>query len=169
MLGLDRLWPARFPPHFISEWDHQSNKVVDQVEGAFFFVRRRVFKELNGFDETFFMYFEDVDFAFRAKLAGWKSFYLADTKALHYGGGASYQVKARRLSYVLNSRVLYVAKHFGVSAASGILFASVGIEFLARLGWNVINFSWYNLADTLRAYGMFLKAIPQLIRKLMNR
>ena len=56
-------------------------------------------------------------FAFRAKQAGWKSYYLADAQALHYGGGASNQVKARRLSYVLNSRVLYVAKHFGVPAA----------------------------------------------------
>jgi len=167
MLGLDRLWPHRFPPHFMIEWNHLENKLVDQVEGAFFIVRRQVFEELKGFDERFFMYFEDLDFAYRAKHAGWNSYYLAETKALHYGEGASYQVKARRLFYVLNSRVLYVAKHFGRLAALSIMIASVGIEFWTRLGWNIINISWYNFRDTFRAYGMFLIGTPKLIKGLV--
>jgi len=164
MLGFDYLWPKRFPPHFMREWNHQENREVDQVEGAFFLVRRRVFEELEGFDERFFMYFEDLDFAYRAKLAGWKCFYLAETKALHYGGGASFQVKSRRLFYILNSRVLYVAKHFGRRAALGILFASVGVEFWARLLWSIINLPWYNPSDTFLAYVMFIIGIPQLIK-----
>jgi GT2 family glycosyltransferase len=168
MLGLDHLWPHRFPPHFLKEWNHQENRVVDQVEGAFFIVRRQVFEELEGFDERFFMYFEDLDFAFRAKKAGWQSYYLAETKALHYGGGASYQVKDKRLFYMLNSRVLYIAKHFGRLAALGILFASVVVEFLSRLGWNIRHFSWYNLRDTFSAYGMLLRRTPQLIIGLVK-
>ncbi len=166
MLGLDRLWPDRFPPHFMREWDHQENREVNQVEGAFYFVRRRVFQELKGFDERFFMYFEDLDFAYRAKKAGWRSYYLADTKAIHYGGMASSQIKAKRLSYVLNSRVLYVAKHFSTQAAICILVASVGVEFWFRLGWCVINLSWHNLLDTIYGYGMFLKTTPNLMGKL---
>jgi hypothetical protein len=169
MLGLDRLWPHRFPPHFMNEWDHQESQEVDQVEGAFFFVRRKVFEELAGFDERFFMYFEDLDFAYRAKQTGWKSYYLAETKAFHFGGGASNQVKAKRLFYVLNSRVLYVAKHFGLFAAFGILFASVAVETWVRLGWDILNFSWYNFRNTIRAYGMFLTASPQLIKGLIKR
>ncbi len=168
MLGLDRLWSDRFPPHFMKEWNHLENREVDQVEGAFFFVRRQVFEELNGFDERFFMYFEDLDFALRAKKTGWKSYYLADTKAIHSGGGSSNQKKARRLFYILRSRVLYVAKHFGTPAALGILFASVGLELGTRVGWNILNFSWYNLMDTLKAYEMFIMATPQLIRGIVN-
>jgi GT2 family glycosyltransferase len=133
---------------------------------GFYLVRRKVFEELKGFDERFFMYFEDLDFAYRAKQAGWKSYYLADAQALHYGGGASNQVKARRLSYVLNSRVLYVAKHFGMPAARGILLASVGIEFWTRLGWSFINLSGQNFIETLRAYGMFVRTLPRLLREL---
>jgi GT2 family glycosyltransferase len=110
------------------------------------------------------MYFEDLDFAYRAKQAGWKSYYLADAQALHYGGGASYQVKAKRLYYVLNSRVLYVAKHFGTPSATRILTASLLVEFWARLGWNLVNLSGQNLIETLRAYGMFVKKFPQLLR-----
>ena len=168
MLGLDRLWPHHFPSHFMTDWDHQDSREVDQVTGAFYLVRRKVFEELKGFDECFFMYFEDLDFAYRAKQAGWKSYYLADAQAFHHGGGASDQVKARRLSYVLKSRVLYVAKHFGVPAARWILLASVGMELWTRLVWSLITLSGQNFLETLRGYGMFAGTLPHLLKELEN-
>jgi GT2 family glycosyltransferase len=168
MLGLDRLWPHHFWPHFMTDWDHRESREVDQVTGAFYLVRRKVFEELKGFDERFFMYFEDLDFAHRAKQAGWKSYYLSDAQALHYGGGASYQVKAKRLFYVLNSRVLYVAKHFGVPSALKILISSLVVEFWARLGWSLVNLSGQNFIETLRAYRMFARALPQLLSDIRS-
>jgi GT2 family glycosyltransferase len=45
---------------------------VDQVIGAFFVVRRTVFEQLQGFDERFFVYFEEVDFSLRARRAGYQ-------------------------------------------------------------------------------------------------
>ena len=166
MLGLDHLWPGRFPSHFMTDWDHRDTREVDQVTGAFYLVRRRLFEELQGFDEQFFMYFEELDFAFRAKQAGWKTYYLADAQALHYGGGASKQIIAKRLSYVLNSRIRYVAKHYGNRAAILILIASFLVEFWARLGWSVIHLSWENFIGTIQAYGMFLNSLPELLRNL---
>jgi len=166
MLGLDRLWPRRYQPHFMTDWNHRESREVDQVTGAFYLVRREVFEELEGFDERFFMYFEDLDFAYRVKQAGWRSYYLTDAQALHYGGGASYQVKAKRLHYVLNSRVLYVAKHFGVPSALRILIASLTVEFWARIGWSIANLSGQNIKETIQAYRMFLSTLPQLHREL---
>jgi GT2 family glycosyltransferase len=168
MLGFDRLFPKYFPAHFMREWNHQESMEVNQVTGAFYLVRRQVFEKLDGFDERFFMYFEDLDFAYRARQAGWKSYYLAETKALHYGGGSSNQVKARRLFYILNSRVLYVAKHFGLVAAFGIMFASVGVESWIRLGRDIKNLSWYNFNNTFHAYAMFLIESRNLIRGLLK-
>src|SRR5660398_194498 len=93
-VGLDRSFPRL--GHFMAEWDHLANRQVDHVIGAFFLVRRGLFEQLQGFDERFFVYFEDVDFSCRAKQSGWKSYYLADTQAFHAGGGTSNQVKAQR-------------------------------------------------------------------------
>jgi GT2 family glycosyltransferase len=169
MLGLDRQWPHRFPSHFMTDWDHRESREVDQVTGAFYLVRRIVFEELKGFDEGFFMYFEDLDFAYRAKQAGWKSYYLADAQAVHYGGGASYQVKAKRLYYVMNSRVLYVAKHFGTPSAVEILLASLLVEFWVRLGWSFTNLSGHNFMEILRAYIMFATTFPTLLRDLRGK
>jgi N-acetylglucosaminyl-diphospho-decaprenol L-rhamnosyltransferase len=168
MLGLDRMWPRRFPPHFMTSWDHRDSREVDQVQGAFFLVRRNVFEALNGFDERFFVYFEDLDFAFRAKQRGWRNYYMSEAQALHHGGGASNQVKAKRLFYVLASRSIYVAKHFGISAARGIILATLGLEFWARLGWCLITFSGQNISETLRAYGMFIKYLPRLVSEFQS-
>jgi GT2 family glycosyltransferase len=166
MIGLDRIWPHRFPSHFMTNWDHRDSREVDQVTGAFFLVRRRVFEELNGFDERFFMYFEDLDFAYRAKNAGWKSYYLAEAQALHYSGGASYQIKAKRLYYLFNSRVLYIAKHFGTLSAIKILMASFLFEFWVRLGWSLATLSKQNSVATIQTYCLFLQTLPRLLRDL---
>jgi hypothetical protein len=169
MLGLDRLSPARFPPRIMTDWSHQDSREVDQVEGAFYLVRRSVFEEMNGFDERFFLYFEDMDFAFRARRTDWKSYYLADIQAFHRGGGTTDRVKARRLFYWFRGRFQYVAKHFGWPAAWEILLASLSVEFAARLGINIIKLNGQHLLETLQAYGMYLKEIPYLLREMYGK
>ena len=76
---------------FVTEWAHDETREVDQVMGAFFFVRRNVFEALGGFDERFFVYFEDLDFAVRARERGWSSVVSGDCAGLssrprHHGG-----------------------------------------------------------------------------------
>jgi GT2 family glycosyltransferase len=166
MLGLDRLWPRRFPPHFMGDWDHLDSRIVDQVPGAFFLIRRSVFQMLHGFDERFFMYFEDLDLAYRARLAGWPSYYLASVRAFHHGGGTTGQIKARRLFYVLRSRILYVAKHFGTRQALVIVIASLTAEAVIRLGWSLLSLSGRNVLETLQAYVLYIRALPALLRKM---
>lgn len=166
MLGLDRVWPSRFHPLFLTEWEHQDNRAVDQVPGAFFLVRRPLFEKLNGFDERFFMYFEDLDLAYRARQAGSGSFYLADARVFHRGGGTTQQVKANRLFYILRSRAQYVAKHYGLRAGLEIILACLSVEFWMRFVWSWLRFSPKNALETVQAYLMFLKALPGLWKDL---
>ena len=96
-LGLNKLFLLRSWGSQMKEWDHDYDRDVDQVIGAFFLVRSVLFEELKGFDERFFVYFEEVDVCYRARQAGWRSVYLATARAFHTGGGTSQQVKAARL------------------------------------------------------------------------
>lgn len=57
--------------------------------GAAAFIRRSLFESLGGFDERFFCYNEDVDFAYRAKLAGYKTVQLRDAAVDHLGYASS--------------------------------------------------------------------------------
>jgi len=56
---------------------------VDAVSGAAFAIKRTLFAELGGFDEQFFMYVEDSDLSLRARLAGFRCWYSADSVVLH--------------------------------------------------------------------------------------
>ena len=168
MLGIDRLMPRLFPPHFMTDWSHLENRVVDQVPGSFFLVRRAVFDQLHGFDERFFMYFEDLDLAYRARKAGWVNYYLSSVRAFHHGGGTTDQVKALRLFYVLRSRLYYAAKHFGYSYALWIMIASFAFEIWVRLGWSLVRFSARNFRETLQAYLMYIRELPILVKKIKN-
>jgi N-acetylglucosaminyl-diphospho-decaprenol L-rhamnosyltransferase len=128
--GLDRVWPRS--GHFMTEWDHGDTRPVDQVIGAFFLLRRELFESLGGFDERFFVYFEEVDFALRARKRGWRSLFVADVRAFHKGGGTSEAVRAKRLFYSLRSRLLFSAKHHGALERLFLLAVTWGIEPWSR-------------------------------------
>lgn len=166
-LGVDRLFPKL--GHFMSEWDHADTRQVDHVIGAFFLVRRKVFEDLNGFDERFFVYLEDLDFSYRAKLAGWRSVYLANAQAFHAGGGTSNQVKARRLFYSLRSRLLYAFKHFSKAGACLVLLTTLLLEPFARTSYGLSRRSWSSVGETWSGYAMLWRWLPKWIFKGITR
>jgi GT2 family glycosyltransferase len=151
-LGVDRFIPRL--GHAMTEWDHRQTRVVDQVIGAFFLVRSELFNALHGFDERFFVYFEEVDFSYRARQAGWHSVYLADAQAFHAGGGTSNQVRARRLFYSLRSRLMYAFKHFTLVGAIAVLLATFLIEPVSRSVQALLRRSWSSLEETWTGYSL---------------
>lgn len=169
ILGLDRLFPGFFQSHFMEEWDHRENREVDHVIGAFFFLRRRLFVQLNGFDERFFVYLEDLDFSVRAKQNGWTSYYLANAQAYHKGGGTSDQIKARRLFYSLQSRILYGYKHFRLPEAMLLMVGTLCIEPFIRLAFNLLRGSPKSVGETINGYLMLYGALPKIMAVAFKR
>jgi GT2 family glycosyltransferase len=135
-------------------WDHSESRIVDQVIGAFFLVRRSLFVELDGFDERYFVYFEEVDFSRRAALAGYSTVYLTSAQAYHKGGGVSEQVKAHRLFYSLRSRIQYAYKHFNRPAASAVGFATVAVEPLSRFAFCMVKGRFEDIRNLWSGYYM---------------
>lgn len=152
-LGLDKIWPAGFRGLQMSEWDHRDTRQVDQTMGAFMMMRRRAFEVIGGFDERFFVYMEDLDLALRARHAGWRSAYLAESGALHLGGGTARRVWSESLFFAARSRVQYARKHWGVPAGIAMLLAAMVVEPVTRVAWAVRRRAWPDVAQTLRAYG----------------
>lgn len=150
-LGLNRIvkrWNA-----FMLEWDHKNDRYVDEVIGAFFLVKKEVFESLEGFDERFFVYYEEVDFCKRVHDAGYKVFYYTGTKAFHEGGGASAQIKDYRLFYELRSRYQYVEKHEGKYSAWVVLRMEY-LEYYSRYLFLRMKGRKEEIIDLKRSYGM---------------
>jgi len=158
-VGLDRVFPRL--GHFMVEWDHAQTREVEQVIGAFFFVRRELFEALGGFDERFFVYFEEVDFTLRARQAGWRTVYVADAQAFHAGRGTTERIKALRLFYFLRSRLQYVSRHFAWPGTVAVLLATLLLEPVSRSALALRRGSWRGLQETWAAYGRLWRWLPK--------
>ncbi len=86
--GLEKLFPESklFGGYFLGHKDLKKIHEVDLCTSHFMFCRKKVFAEVGGWDEDFFVYGEDVDLCWRVKKAGWKIIYLPEAKVLHYKG-----------------------------------------------------------------------------------
>lgn len=162
-LGVAALAPRVFPGLHRRDFDHVESRVVDHVIGAFYLVRTDLFRRLNGFDERFFVYLEDLDFSLRAKEAGYSCYFLTDARMYHKGGGASEAVKDRRLFYSLRSRILYAFKHLSRPSAWIVTIATLGVEPFPRLVRGLLRGSAEELRNTARAFGMLYRALPQIL------
>lgn len=167
-LGLNALWPKRFPSHVMREWPHDEDCRVDHVIGSYFLVRRELWNRLGGMDERFFVYLEDLDFSLRAHEQGWATWYLAHAKIYHKGGGTSEQIKGPRLFYSLRSRLLYAAKHFGWAGFAAVLATTLLVEPFTRIARAAARREWAAVDETMRGYAALYRALPDIGRRVRS-
>ena len=165
---LDRVAPSLCAPHFMLEWDHETTRSVDQVMGAFLMTPRVLFERLDGFDERFFVYFEDVDLCLRMKREGWSIMHYAEATATHEGQGTTRAIKDVRLFYSLRSRLLYARKNFSGKGFLACLIATFLLEPFARIAGSIARGSTKDLRAVLNAYRLLLMTLPRLSDRKMN-
>jgi N-acetylglucosaminyl-diphospho-decaprenol L-rhamnosyltransferase len=168
-LFLDRLLPSLVPPHFMVEWDHRDTREVDQVPGAFLLIRRSLFERLGGFDERFFLYYEDVDLCLAARRAGYAVVHYAGASAEHLGGGTTARLIDRRLFHLLCSRVEYAAKRHGRSTALALVSLILLVELPARFLHATLTASPKAGWLVARGGAMFCRDLAGLIRRIWAR
>jgi len=91
------------------EFAHQQE--VDIVVGASLLIRRKLFEQLRGFDETFFMYFEESDLCQRSQYLGWKIIYYPGVSLIHLHGGSTSKTSDRMILEYRRSQIYYYQKH----------------------------------------------------------
>jgi GT2 family glycosyltransferase len=117
--GLSRLFPGsrRFGRYWMTWWDHNDMREVEQAAGACFAIRRGLFEQIGGFDEGYFMYYEDVELCRAVMAAGWKTFFLPQARVYHVGGQSTIQAVSRNFPELHRSMYRYFRRHHGRGAA----------------------------------------------------
>ncbi|MDG2242274.1 MAG: glycosyltransferase family 2 protein [Rhodospirillaceae bacterium] len=132
--------------------DHAHSRAVGQVMGAALMIRRSLYEQLGGFDERFFLYYEDVDISARAKAMGAESYYLKDACVTHVGRISSSQDAGFSLALHVRSRMTYAGLHFGQLYQFFLLLVCSAIEFPARLLQAMLGRGAVGVRGILRAY-----------------
>lgn len=95
----------------IIEKDFQDIKEVDIVVGAAFFIRADLFNLLGGFDEKFFMYFEESDLCQRVRNEGYKILYTPHVSLIHIRGYSVKKISNKMAVEYRRSQIYYYHKH----------------------------------------------------------
>ncbi len=106
----DNPWARRY---HCRDWPAVFQQRVDWLEGAALMMRRAAFTDIEGFDEGFFMYSEELDLCRRLQISGWTALYCPQAGIRHYGGRSSAQVPALTHIHFNTSKVRYYRKFFG--------------------------------------------------------
>lgn len=85
-------------------------KYADWVSGACIITRKKLYQQLKGFDEGIFMYMEEVDLLYRAKLKGWSTGFYPDARFIHIGSASS--GKTYPILQVYRGLTYFYMKHY---------------------------------------------------------
>lgn len=121
--GLSALFPKSklFGKYNLTYLNPDETYEIDAVSGSFVMVRRRVYEEVGGLDEDFFMYGEDLDWCYRIQKAGWKNYYVHATQIIHYKGESTRRSSIDEIGTFYNAMRLFVRKHFQRSLLMGLV------------------------------------------------
>jgi GT2 family glycosyltransferase len=155
--GLDRLHKLADYAPFMQDWRHDESRPVDQLMGAFLLIPRPLFQDLGGFDERFFLYYEDVDLAVRAARQGCRSWFEIGGTITHRGGGSSRRVPARRLSLSLASRLAYARKHFTTLGFLSVAVCTLVVEPWTRLVFAILRHGPAAAGAVIAGYVLLLR------------
>lgn len=114
-LGLDKRHPEnkKYGVYHQTFIDENKNSEVDAVSGSCMIIPRTVFDEINGFDEDFFMYGEDLDICYRIKQKGYKIIYFADAEIIHLKGQSGLNKKSKKtIEHFYNAMNIFYDKHY---------------------------------------------------------
>ena len=111
--GLAKLFPnsPRFARYNMTYVDENIELEVDCVVGAYMQIRREAIAQVGLLDETFFMYGEDIDWAFRIKQAGWTIFYNPAVTVKHVKRAASRKSKRAQQEFS-RAMLIFYRKHY---------------------------------------------------------
>lgn len=134
---LRKIWPTNiFHKIYHNEnLDRTREQVVDVVGGVCILIKKSVFEKVDGFDERFFMYFEEADFCYRIKKLGYKIVFYPKAKIIHFEG-RSIQDKKKIQKIFEQSRLHFFIKYHGLifGVLGELTLRAISLRFLFLFG-----------------------------------
>lgn len=142
MTGLSRLFPKsrRFGRYNMTYLDPDCETEVDSVVGACMLLRTSVIREVGLLDEQFFMYGEDLDWAYRIKQYGWRIVYYPAVHVLHYKRASSTRRALPSIRAFYDAMRIFHRKHYALKTPvllHRLIELGINLKELMALGRNL--------------------------------
>lgn len=145
-------------------WNHDEEREVNVVLGAFMLFPRSVFEQIGGFDEDFEFFAEEFDICERVHAAGHRVMFTPEASIVHLGGQTMEAEPIKHYVTRKQSRQTFFKKHH--SAFQALLFrcsAFVGV-CLRLLGWSVAGIvARHRREDAKKMVAQYASVLPQIV------
>jgi GT2 family glycosyltransferase len=140
LIGLSRIFfkSKIFNKYTLGFLNEKETHEVDVLAGAFMMVRKNIVDITQGFDESFFMYGEDVDLSYRIQQLGYKNYYFGENSIIHFKGEST---RRGSINYVLmfyKAMNIFVQKHYSKRKAKMFSFL-INIAIILRAGTSLLH------------------------------
>jgi O-antigen biosynthesis protein len=138
--GLTRLFPGSqtFGRYYMGHLSQHQDHEVDVLAGAFMMIPKKVLDTVGSFDNTFFMYGEDVDLSYRIQKAGYSNYYFAGSSIIHFKGESTKKGSLNYVRLFYKAMSQFVKKHYTGSRA-GLFNFLVHTAIWARAVLSVLS------------------------------
>lgn len=150
--GLAKLFPRSktFARYHLGHLSQHETHEIDVLAGAFMMVRKEVLEKAGAFDESYFMYGEDIDLSYQIQKAGYKNYYFPGVTILHFKGESTRKGSLNYVKLFYSAMSLFVKKNYG-SWRAGVFRAAIQtaiwframvsavIQFIRKAGLPIID------------------------------
>jgi O-antigen biosynthesis protein len=114
IIGLTKFFPNSpvFARYYLGHLSKNEVSPIEILTGSFMFLRKTVLDKVGLFDETFFMYGEDIDLSYRILQAGFKNYYFPETTIIHYRGESTKKSSANYVLIFYKAMKIFAEKHY---------------------------------------------------------
>ena len=133
---------------------------VTWVSGAAFWVRKTTFNQLGGFDEGFFMHFEEIDLCLRGKAEGWSAMCNGTVNIAHLGGGTLATSHPKKLYYNIRNSLWSYTKNIRLVPLFFIILFRLGFDFFLGIFF-FITFRFSHVWAIVKAHNSFFRVFKQ--------
>jgi GT2 family glycosyltransferase len=112
---------------------YDTNQEIFWASGACFFIRSNVYKELKGFDTSFFAHQEEIDLCWRAINKGHTIKYLFESKVFHVGGATLQQGNPKKTELNFRNSLLMLTKNLPKKVLFRVLFIRMVLDGIAGI------------------------------------
>ena len=154
----------------LGKYDHrqyESEEDVSFASGACVLVRRGALREIGICDELFFMYMDDLDWGWRAKMFGWESTYVPSS-VIRHEWGRTLHVPGKKFYYLEMGRLIALTKN--LTFRSLLVLSPILVFCEVAIIVNAILNQWFR--EKVRSYASLLKCFSEIMerrRKLMTQ
>jgi GT2 family glycosyltransferase len=118
----------------LQELRRESARPVPWILGAALVFRRETLEEVGGFDENFFMYFEEVDLCYRLFSQGKQIHFVPEAEIIHVGGGSTTQRRTWAHIQFFTSLAQFYRKHYSSLMLMEMVFSVKAVAFFKMIG-----------------------------------